>query len=63
MGCWISKEAGINYEVVPMPTFGGKTVTTALGVQTAFVSEKSPNKDLAWELMKYLSENINPIIN
>lgn len=64
-GAWdagAAKEAGINYEVVPMPTLGGKPVTTALGVQTAFVSEKSANKDLAWEFMKYLKDNINPII-
>ena len=64
-GAWdagAAKDAGINYEVVPMPTLGGKPVTTALGVQTAFVSEKSANKDLAWEFMKYLMDNINPII-
>lgn len=51
------KEAGINYDVAPMPTLGGKPVTTFLGVQTAFVSEKSPNKELAFDLLKYLSEN------
>lgn len=51
------KDAGINYDVVPMPTLGGKPVTTFLGVQTAFVSDKSPNKDLAFDLLKYLSEN------
>lgn len=64
-GSWdasAAKTAGINYEVAPMPTLGGKPVTTALGVQTAFVSEKSANKDLAWEFMKYLMDNINPII-
>lgn len=64
-GAWdtgAAKDAGLNFEVVPMPTLGGKPVTTALGVQTAFVSEKSANKDLAWEFMKYLMSNINPII-
>lgn len=64
-GSWdasAAKTAGINYEVAQMPTLGGKPVTTALGVQTAFVSEKSANKDLAWEFMKYLMDNINPII-
>lgn len=64
-GSWdasAAKDAGINYEVAPMPTLGGKPVTTALGVQTAFVSEKSANKDLSWEFMKYLMDNINPII-
>jgi arabinogalactan oligomer/maltooligosaccharide transport system substrate-binding protein len=64
-GAWdtgAAKDAGLNFEVVPMPTLGGKPVTTALGVQTAFVSEKSANKDLSWEFVKYLMSNINPII-
>jgi len=56
------KEAGLNFAVVPMPTLGGKPVTTFLGVQTAFVSEKSANKDLAWDLMKYLTENCNDLL-
>jgi arabinogalactan oligomer/maltooligosaccharide transport system substrate-binding protein len=56
------KEAGVNFAVVPMPTLGGKPVTTFLGVQTAFVSEKSANKDLAWDLMKYLTENCNDLL-
>lgn len=64
-GAWdapAAKEGGINYEVVPMPTLGGKPVTTALGVQTSFVADKSPNKDLAWDCLKYINENIDPII-
>lgn len=56
------KEAGLNFDVVPMPTLGGKPVTTFLGVQTAFVSEKSANKDLAWDLMKYLTENSTDLL-
>lgn len=56
------KEAGVNFAVAPMPTLGGKPVSTFLGVQAAFVSEKSANKDLAWELMKYLSENCNDFV-
>ncbi|MDR3595402.1 maltose ABC transporter substrate-binding protein [Clostridium sp.] len=56
------KDAGLNFGVVPMPTFGGKPVQTFLGVQAAFVSEKSANKDLAWDLMKYLTENCNDIL-
>lgn len=56
------KEAGLNFDVVPMPTLGGKPVTTFLGVQAAFVSEKSANKDLAWDLMKYLTENSNDLL-
>jgi arabinogalactan oligomer/maltooligosaccharide transport system substrate-binding protein len=64
-GAWdvaACKEAGLNFEVVPLPTLGGKPITTALGVQASFVAEKSPNKDLAWDLMKYLTENIDPVI-
>ncbi|BCZ47414.1 maltose ABC transporter substrate-binding protein [Clostridium gelidum] len=64
-GAWdapAAKSANVNYEIVPMPTLGGKPVTTALGVQTAFVAEKSPNKDLAWDCMKYIKDNIEPII-
>jgi len=56
------KEAGVNFDVVPMPTLGGKPVTTFLGVQTAFVSEKSANKDLAWDLVKYLTENSTDLL-
>ena len=57
-----AKAANVNYEIAAMPTLGGKPVTTALGVQTSFVAEKSPNKDLAWECLKYITDNINPII-
>lgn len=56
------KEAGLNFAVAPIPTLGGKPVSTFVGVQAAFVSEKSANKDLAWELMKYLSENCNDFV-
>lgn len=51
------KDAGVNFGVVPMPTLGGKNVSTFMGVQTAFVSSKSKNQDLAWKLLKYLTEN------
>ncbi|WP_244834928.1 maltose ABC transporter substrate-binding protein [Clostridium sp. BJN0001] len=51
------KDAGVNFGVVPMPTLGGKNVSTFMGVQAAFVSSKSKNKDLAWKLVKYLTEN------
>lgn len=56
------KEAGVNFDVVPMPTLGGKAPSTFLGVQTAFVSEKSANKDLAWDLLKYLADNSNDLL-
>ncbi|WP_300347072.1 maltose ABC transporter substrate-binding protein [Clostridium sp.] len=56
------KDGGVNFGVAPMPTLFGKNVPTFLGVQTAFVSEKSKNKDLAWKLVKYLSENTGDIL-
>ena len=56
------KDGGVNFEVAPMPTLFGKKIPTFLGVQTAFVSEKSKNKDLAWDLVKYLSENTGDIL-
>lgn len=56
------KDAGINFGVVPMPTLGGQPVSTFMGVQSAFVSSKSANQDLAWELMKYLSENTSDLL-
>lgn len=56
------KDAGINFGVVPIPTFGGKLVQTFMGVQAAFVSETSKNKDLSWELMKYLNDNCNTLL-
>lgn len=56
------KDGGVNFGVAPMPTLFGKQVPTFLGVQTAFVSEKSQNKDLAWKLVKYLSENSGDVL-
>ncbi|MBE6053863.1 MAG: maltose ABC transporter substrate-binding protein [Clostridium sartagoforme] len=47
-----AKEAGLNFGVIPMPTLGGNTVSTFLGVQTSLVNENSKNKDLAWKLME-----------
>lgn len=45
-------KAAMNLEVVPLPTLDGKAPTPFSGVQTAFVSENSTNKEVAWELMK-----------
>lgn len=47
-----AEEAGLNFGVIPMPTFGGNNSSTFLGVQTGIVNENSKNKDLAWDLMK-----------
>ncbi|MGL4572587.1 MAG: maltose ABC transporter substrate-binding protein [Clostridium sp.] len=56
------KEAGVNFGVAPMPTLDGKKVPTFMGVQTAFVSAKSENKDLAWKLGKYLLDNSEKVL-
>ena len=51
------EKAGLNFGVVPIPTIEGKTFKPFLGVQTAFVSSKSKNKDLAWDFLKSLVDN------
>lgn len=55
-------DAGVNFEVAPMPTLNGKKVPTFMGVQTAFVSSKSQNKELAWKLTKYLLDNSGKVV-
>lgn len=56
------QDAGVNFGVVPFPTLGGNNVKSFMGVQTAFVSSKSKNQELAWDLAKYLSENTSDIL-
>ena len=56
------QDAGGNFGVVPFPTLGGNNVKSFMGVQTAFVSSKSKNQELAWDLAKYLSENTSDIL-
>lgn len=51
------KDGKVNFGVVPMPTLNGKKIPTFMGVQTAFVSTNTKDKDLAWKLAKYLSDN------
>lgn len=52
------KTANVPFDVAPLPTLpGGIQPKTFVGVQTAFVSSKSQNKQAAWDLIKYLSEN------
>lgn len=51
------EEAGVNFGIAPIPTVEGKNVKSFMGVQSAFVSNKSKKKDDAWDLMKYLVEN------
>lgn len=50
------KEGGVNFGVAPIPTLNGNNIKTFMGVQSAFVSSKSKNQELAWDLVKHLSE-------
>lgn len=51
------KDAGVNFGIAPLPKINGVNAKTLMGVQSAFVSSKSPVQDDAWNLMKYLVEN------
>lgn len=57
-----AKEAGINLEVVPLPTLEGKAPQPFLGVQVGFVNENSKNKDLAWKLMEEFTDKGQDIV-
>jgi len=51
-------KAKVPFAVAPLPkTDDGKPTPSFVGVQTAFVSAKSKNKDAAFKLLKYLVEN------
>lgn len=54
-----AKDAGVNLEVVALPSLNGNDVKPFLGVQSAFVTEKSEKKDDAFKLIQYLNENMN----
>jgi arabinogalactan oligomer/maltooligosaccharide transport system substrate-binding protein len=49
-------EGNVNFGVAPIPTLNGNNIKTFMGVQSAFVSSKSKNQELAWDLVKYLAE-------
>lgn len=53
----LKKQSSLKFAVAPLPKMDGNVMKTFVGVQTAFVSEKCKNKDVAWDLIKYLSEN------
>lgn len=64
-GPWVigdAVEAGINVEVIPMPTLNGNAPSSFLGVQSSFVVEGSKNKDLAWDLMKTFLDSSQDIV-
>lgn len=45
--------------VTTIPTINGEEVPTFLGVQTSVVSANSKNKDIAWDYLKYLEDNLS----
>lgn len=51
------EKAGMNFGVAKVPTIKGEGYKSFLGVQTAIVSSKSKNKELSWELLKYIVDN------
>ncbi|MEG1004360.1 sugar ABC transporter substrate-binding protein [Clostridium sp.] len=57
-----AKEAGLNFGVMPLPTLNGNETPSFMGVQVGFVSEKSANKDTAFELLTYLAEDCSNIV-
>ena len=62
-GPWkISDLKDMDFGIVPLPTVGGGQMKPFMGVQAAFVSAKSKEKDLSFKLMKYLEENSADII-
>ena len=52
-----TEEANINFDIAELPTLNGNKLNNLTTIQSAFVPSKSKNQDLAWELVKYLSEN------
>ncbi len=53
----LKKQTSLKFAVTTLPAMDGNTMKTFMGVQTAYVSEKSKNKEAAWELVQYLNEN------
>ncbi|MEW8979650.1 MAG: maltose ABC transporter substrate-binding protein [Symbiobacterium sp.] len=61
-GSWDVKgfeDAGVDFGIAPMPKMpSGQPFTPFVGVQCAFVSADSKHKEEAWDLVKYLQENV-----
>lgn len=51
------KKANVNFGLAAIPQINGAGAKSLMGVQTAFVSSKSKDKDGAWDLMKYLVDS------
>lgn len=61
-GSWDVKgfaDAGVDFGIAPMPKMpNGQPFTPFVGVQAAFVNADSKHKAEAWDLIKYLQENV-----
>ena len=50
------KDAGVKFDVAPLPAMNGKPIPSFMGVQSAFVSAKSKNQELAWKFVKDIAK-------
>ncbi|WP_374712392.1 sugar ABC transporter substrate-binding protein [Symbiobacterium terraclitae] len=61
-GSWDVKgfeDAGVDFGIAPMPKMpNGQPFSPFVGVQAAFVNADSKHKAEAWDLIKYLQENV-----
>jgi multiple sugar transport system substrate-binding protein len=48
-------EAGINYGVAKLPSFGDKPVHSSIGASAMSMAKDTKNPDLAWEFIKFFS--------
>lgn len=56
-----AKKAGVDLAVAPMPTLAnGKPFNPFIGVYAAFVAADSKKKAVAWEYVKYMTEQATP---
>lgn len=55
------KEAGVNFDVAPIPTVNGQDVTPLKFVKMACVSSNSDKKEDSWDLIKYLSKGTDEV--
>lgn len=51
------KALKVNYGTIQLPTIGGKPTPSFMGVQVGLVNPNTKNKDLSFNLIKYLQEN------
>lgn len=57
-----TEAAKVKFDVAKLPTLNGNTLSNLTTIQSAFVTAKSKNQELSWELLKYLSENTAQVL-